>query len=66
MVFVRGTGNTFSNPLLLVVYQDTYQFGGEHFSQIANLGRFVETGFADEGFPFVYVMYRNVLRVNHL
>ena len=58
MEFVRVTGNTFSNPLLLVVVQATYQLGVAHFSQIGNLGNFVETVFADEGFPFVYVMYR--------
>ena len=35
-----------------------YVRGGAHFSQIGNLGRLVETVFAAEGFPFVYVMYR--------
>ena len=37
MEFVRVTGNTFSNPLLSVVVQATYQFGVAHFSQIGNL-----------------------------
>ena len=34
MEFVRVTGNTFSNPLLLVVVQATYQFRGAHFCRL--------------------------------
>ena len=56
MEFVRVTGNTFSNPLLLVLVQATYQFKGAHFSQIGNLGSFVETVFADEDFPLILCM----------
>ena len=67
---LSGSLETLFQPTLLVVVQATYQFGVAHFSLIDNLGCFVEMFFANEGFPFVYVMYREklnfVLRVYHL
>ena len=48
------------------IVQATYQFGGAHFSQIGNLGHFVETVLADEGFLLCTECIGNVLRVNHL